>query len=102
MNIPVSTAAPASKAVVKHIRRELYSGRIPESDWAAAERFLERARFGSSGAIGGSIGGLATGRRKARGNKAHYAWLVACREAKRAGMPQPPKPEKRGGKAKSG
>lgn len=98
---PTAAAGPEGKPVSVHLRHALYSGSIPPAAWSLAERCLNLALRGPGGAIGGAIGGLASGKRKARGGKAHYAWLVACREAKRNGLPQPPKPPARGGKARA-
>jgi hypothetical protein len=83
-----SARGPALLAAAVQVRHALYSGQLPEASWGPAERFLNIARYSGAGARGGS----ATGKRKTRGNAAHYAWLTACREAKRNGLPQPARP----------
>lgn len=92
-----SDRGPALLAAAVKVRHALYSGHIPEASWGQAERFLNLARYGAPGSAGGS----ARGKRKARGGPAYYAWLVACREAKRNGLPQPARPEAKHRKAAS-
>ena len=84
-----SARGPALLAAVNQVRRALYSGHIPEASWGPAERFLNLVLYaGATGARGGS----ASGKRKSRGGPAYYAWVTACREAKRNGLPQPARP----------
>lgn len=92
--------APDGKTAAAHLRQALYSGRIPAADWPAAERVLLMAQRARIGAVGGVKGGKAKGAAKRRGGAAWYKWVTACREAKRAGLPAPPKPAVRAGKAK--
>lgn len=89
--------APDGQQAAAHLRQALYSGRIPPADWSAAEqalRIAHRARIGAGGGAGGG------GASKRRGGAAWYKWVTACRVAKRAGLPAPPKPAARAGKAK--
>jgi hypothetical protein len=92
-----NAAGPDGKAAADHLRQALYSGRIPEADWAAAERFIVLSAVIATGAAGGS----ASGQRKARGGAAFYKWVTACRVAKRAGLPRPPKPEAKARKSRA-
>lgn len=88
---------PDGQPAADHLRRALYSGRIEPGDWAAAERFLELTRIRA----GSAVGGAASGQRKARGGAAFYQWVTACRVAKRAGLPRPPKPEAKAQKSRA-